>query len=495
MALILYRKKLHNHLILMAKHKLLGKILGLLIISLSASPIQAAFVSGVIKNASPGTVVELVVPHYYLDGRVSSFKGLLDGQSKFAIQADIPAPGLAFVVFNDDRLPIFLSNDDTLSLKTDAFQFPVIVSFSGKNGGNNRLLQEYLKQNQLDFNEFNNIRFKIGQTWIVVEEPMNGRMENLPPDLFRGAMDAQRSVSSTLIEAFVAETPDAFSPVFLEWLNAEITYGWAYHLLVYGQVYGPRYAIQPDFFDFLYDAPIIQDMLGSDWYRQFILAFMARQQTKTGQSDNFWSGQYYLAEKLLSGKSLAFFRSELIATAFSAEHFTEILPLYTNFLQKNPFKIFDDKVEGLYQKYARVSPGATAPSFEATNYLGEPIKLAQFKGTIVYLNFWASWCSACLRKMAFFDEFEAELKANGIEIINVSVDENSAHWVAALTEHGFKGHHLLASSGLDSNIAKAYDVEAIPQYFIIGKNGLFEIKSLSSQPNDIRQRLLEISEQ
>ena len=163
-----------------------------------------------------------------------------------------------------------------------------------------------------------------------------------------------------------------------------------------------------------------------------------------------------------------------------------VLPLYTHFLQKNAFPIFDDKVEGLYQKYARVSPGAIAPAFEAVDHTGKQILLAQFKGKIVYLNFWASWCGACLRKMEFFDEFQAELTSHGIEIVNISVDENPDSWAAALQTHPFKGYHLLASSAATKNIAVEYGVEAVPQYFIIDKKGLFEIKAASGQPNQIR---------
>ena len=147
-------------------------------------------------------------------------------------------------------------------------------------------------------------------------------------------MDAQKATSLAMLSDFATAEPDANSAAFLRWINAEITYYWAYHLLAYGQVYAARFNVQPAFFDFLYDAPIVSDQVSCTWYQQFILAFMARQQLKTGSTDNFWAGQYYLAEKMLSGKSLAFFRSELIANAFSFERFTEVLPLYTHFLQK-----------------------------------------------------------------------------------------------------------------------------------------------------------------
>ncbi len=473
--------------------KKIEKYFWLPLLFLACQEAGAALVTGIIKNSSPGTTVELSIPQFHLDGRLARFRTVLDGQMQFSIQAEILEPGLAFLGFNDDRLPIFLANDDTLSIKTDVFQFPVSVTFGGKSAANNRLLIEYLKQNQLDFNEFNNIRFKIGQTWVIVEEPTNSVMESLAPDLFKSAMDAQKETSFKLVEGFSNEYPGALSPAFLEWLNTEITYNWAYHLLVYGHVYAGRFDIQSDFFGFLYDAPIISEQIGSAWYRQFLVAFMARQQAKISTTERFWSGQYYLAEKMLSGKALAFFRAELIATAFSPERFNEILPLYSDYLQGNRFSIFDDKVEGLYQKYARVSPGTSAPSFDGVEHSGSPISLAQFRGKVVYLNFWASWCGACLRKMDFFDEFEPELKAKGVEIINISVDENAANWEKALATHTYKGHHLLASSGIGRNIASAYDVEAVPQYFIVGRNGLFEIKAQSSQPNDVRQQLLDIS--
>jgi thiol-disulfide isomerase/thioredoxin len=218
---------------------------------------------------------------------------------------------------------------------------------------------------------------------------------------------------------------------------------------------------------------------------------MARQQLKTGQLDNFWAGQYELSAKYLIGEPLAFFRSELIASALSVENFHETLPLYKDFLQKNPFPLYDEKIEGLYQKYSRVSAGAVAPAFSTVDNEGKSLELSQFQGKIVYLNFWASWCGACLRKMEFMNEFEYELKSNNIEIINVSIDENPNAWQSALQSQVFRGHHVLSTAN-NLNIAEMYGVEAIPQYFIIGKTGLFENKPAGNQPNDIRQQLLDI---
>lgn len=455
---------------------------------------RAAFISGQFRNVQPGDKIEIFIPQRYLNGQDLHFRTALDERSSFGFSVEILEPQLAFLIFNDDRLPIFLSQEDTLMVKADAFQFPLSVSLAGKAAANNRLLQEYLQQIPLDFNEFNNIRFKIGQFWTSVEMPINDRMESLYPEAFKGYLDSIRSSAILLYEKADQQSPGAISTDFAEWLNAEINYFWAYHLLVYGQVYAGRFDIQAAFFDFLYEAPIISAALGSEHYRQFIQAFIARQQNKPGkESEDFWTGAYHLAGKLLSGKSLAFFRSEVIATAFSAERYRVILPLYTDFLQTNEIPVYEGKVEGLYQKYANVLPGSKAPAFTTTDIHGNVATLDQWKGKVVYLNFWASWCGACLRKMEIFDNYAADLSQKGIEIVNVSIDDQAANWQNTVAEYHFRGSHLLSSGAKDQNIAVIYGVEAIPQYFIIGRNGTFVEKAISNQPGDIQRLLLQIA--
>jgi peroxiredoxin len=458
-----------------------------------SSPARAALINGLFKGALTGDRIEVVVPHYYLDGKIDRYKSELDGQQQFSLIVKVPEPQLVFLVYNDDRLPIFLEPDDTLFVRADAFKFPLVVHFGSWSGANNTLLKKYLQENQQDFDEFNDLRFKIGQWWASLEVPMNQQMENLSPADFRSSMDKRKTAALALLDEFNAQNPNALTPAFNEWLFNEITYYWAYHLLVYGQVYGNAHMVQPDFFGFLYDAPTISNMIGSAWYRQYLLALMARQQVKTGKTDNFWAGQYYLSGNLLSGKPLAFFRSEMINIAFSAELYREILPLFNDFMQHNTQVGYDEKVADLYQKFAKVSPGAPAPGFTASDAGGHTVTLNQFRGKVVYLNFWASWCGACIKKMEEFNAFAPDLHNQGIEIVNVSIDENQTSWQTALHARDFKGINLLASTGTERNVAVAYSVEAVPQYFIVNRDGKFAEKSHSNQPEDIRKRLAEIA--
>lgn len=460
--------------------------------ALLVSPLGAtAIVSGVFKNANPGERIEIFVPHDYLDGHNDSYRADLDAQGQFSLAVELPEAQLVFLLRGEDRLPVFLEPTDTLQVRTDAFQFPLVVTFGGPAAANNRLLAAYLRENPADFNEFNNLRFKIGLWWASIEAPANNLMESLPPQSYKEAMDKRRTAAEALFNEFANANPGALSPLFQEWLSTEIVYQWAYHLLFYGQVYKNRYLIGPEFFTFLYDAPLTSEVLGNSAYRQFLLTLMARQQARADNKTDFYAAQYRQAGELLSGKALAFFRSEIIRMAFSAERYSEILPYYTQFLQTNTYESYDLKITPLYEKSVRVSPGVAAPAFSGKDAGGLDVSLAQYRGKVVYLNFWASWCAACLKKMELFNDYTADLNRQGVEIINVSIDEDADNWRNALNERQFKGANLLASAGQGRNIARIYGVEAVPQYFIIGKNGAFVDKPLSSQPEDIKRRLLE----
>jgi peroxiredoxin len=454
---------------------------------------QGAIVSGTMKNGSAGQAVDVLVPHLYLDGKSDTYRGVLDGQQQFRIEAVVPEPQVVFLMFNGDRLAVYLEPVDTLVVKADMFQFPLSVGFGGRGGANNRFFRQYLQENPQDFNEFNNIRFKFGQWWAGIDGSVNNTMEELAPVEFKAWADNKKIAGFALLDEFRAQNPAALSSLFVKWLFADINYTWAYNMLFYGHVYAKRYDIQPEFFAFLNATPLVGDMIGNDTYRQFLMAYLAREQASSNRAGNFWVGQYQIAGDKLAGKALSFSRSEIIYTGFSGEQYRDMLPCYNHFLQTNPHPAFDAKVSEMYSKIKRVVPGAPAPVFTGKDINGESISLSRFRGNVVYLNFWASWCAACLKKMEFFDDYSPELKSRGIEIINVSIDENAGNWKTALEMRAFKGLHLLSSTGLNRDIGQEFGVEAIPQYFIIGKDGTFLEKPISGQPDDIRQRLLELA--
>lgn len=465
-------------------------------ILIGVAPAQGrTIVSGIMKNAASGDPIQLYVPHFYIDNESSRFKTTINSRQEFSIEADITDPQVAFLIFDDDQIAVFLEPDDTLLVKSDLFQFPLSVSFGGRAGANNRLLKEYSAMAVTDNNEFNNVRFKVGQWWFGIESDVNETMLVMDPPSFKIWADSLKKSTFDALDRYVTQQPNEITPAFREWMEAEGLYTWAWHLLMYGQVYKNRYSIEEPFFEFLYEAPVISTAVSNEAYRQFVQVLMARYQTKNGDTERFYAGQYDAAGQLLDGKSLAFFRSEIIRMAFSSDRFQEILPAYLDFMRHNRYPAFEPKLTAVYERTSRLAPGTVVPAFSGKDfYKGETFSQQTLKGKVIYLNFWASWCGACIKKMDYMSAFVPDLQKSGVEIVNISIDENKTAWEDALLGTRFAGYHLLSKNYPEQELALKFGVQAVPQYFIVAPNGIIAEKPYSNQPDEIMKKLLQMAE-
>jgi thiol-disulfide isomerase/thioredoxin len=468
----------------------------LLLLCGQVSLMADSYVFGVMKNAYVNDRIELKIPHYYIDGKSTSVIEFINSEGLFVLHAEIKEPQLVFLVHNEDRLPLFLEPNDTLNISSDMFQFPLTVTFSGKAGHNNRLLQQFYLQYPQDFNEFNNLRYKIGNWWTTVEAPMDDYMNRMEIADYMAYMKKRKDDAFLIMDEYAQTNPNKLSSAFQNFLAAEVLYDWAYHLLFYGNIYKVKHKIGPEFYEFLYDAPTSSEMVGSDAYRRFLTTFMSYRQSINGKPETNYSDQYLEAPDHMSYKALAFFRSEIIQLGLKAERYSEVLPYYNSFLQQNIFHDYDEKITDLYEKAVRISPGVLAPGFAVTERLGSTIQLNQYQGKVVYLNFWASWCASCIKKMNLLDDFDSEFQKDGIILLNVSLDENRESWTQSINENNFTGQHVLSKEPVSSggkSIASLYNIEAVPSYFFIGKDGAFAEKGWSNKLEDIRNRLIELS--
>lgn len=453
-----------------------------------------AVVAGVLKNAYLNDRLEIRAPHYYMDGKSSNVVALTDDAGRFKIEVEVPEPQLVFLIHNEDRLVLFVEPTDSVFVSSDVFQFPLAVSLSGRGAQNNRLLHQFLKENPQDFNEFNNLRYKIGYHWTSIETQMDGQMNSLPPAEFKAFLDKRKLEGFALLDDFVEKFGVEVSPACREFLSAEILYDWAFHLLVYANIYKNKHHVETEFFEFLYDAPTSSEQVGSEAYRRFLVTQMAWWQQQKGKTEQIYAEQFQFAGDFLTEKALAFFRSEIIMLAMKSSQFSEILPAYTTFLQTNPHHQFEPKITDLYEKNTRFLTGSPAPDISTVDIVGEPFSLSKLRGKVVYLNFWASWCASCIKKMNYLDEFATELENSGVAIVNISLDEDRERWVSSINEEGFRGAHLLSMPKPDlPSFAKKFNVEAVPQYFLLSKNGTFADRPSSSQPEEIRKRLVELA--
>ncbi|MDH7512324.1 MAG: TlpA disulfide reductase family protein [Clostridiales bacterium] len=114
-----------------------------------------------------------------------------------------------------------------------------------------------------------------------------------------------------------------------------------------------------------------------------------------------------------------------------------------------------------------------APDFELTDLSGKKIALADYKGKVLFLNFWATWCPPCREEIPDFIEAYKENKDKGLEILGVSLDTKSKDFVIAFVEK-YKINYpvVLESKSKTQRLIDDYEPgQFIPTTIIIDKQG------------------------
>ena len=120
----------------------------------------------------------------------------------------------------------------------------------------------------------------------------------------------------------------------------------------------------------------------------------------------------------------------------------------------------------------RIKTGAPAPNFTLRALDGRMVSLADYKGKVVFLNVWATWCPPCREEMPSMEKLYQELKGQGLEILAVSIDVSGAKAVAPFTKE--KGLTFPALLDPEGTIQDLYGTTGVPESFIIDKKGIIE---------------------
>lgn len=109
-----------------------------------------------------------------------------------------------------------------------------------------------------------------------------------------------------------------------------------------------------------------------------------------------------------------------------------------------------------------------APGFSLSDAKGASVRLSDYQGKVVLLDFWATWCGGCKVEIPWYVEFENKYKSSGLAVIGVSMDEDGWKAVKPFLEKTKLNYPVVIGN---EELAKRYGVDAMPMTLLIDRGG------------------------
>jgi cytochrome c biogenesis protein CcmG, thiol:disulfide interchange protein DsbE len=120
-----------------------------------------------------------------------------------------------------------------------------------------------------------------------------------------------------------------------------------------------------------------------------------------------------------------------------------------------------------------------APDFMRTDLSGRPLQLQQFRGRVVLLNFWATWCGPCITEIPVFSRWQRRYGDAGLQVIGVSMDDDETAVKRFVAKHNVSYPILMGNAKLGQSFGGVF---GLPQSFLIDAHGRIVLRSVG-EPN------------
>ena len=135
-------------------------------------------------------------------------------------------------------------------------------------------------------------------------------------------------------------------------------------------------------------------------------------------------------------------------------------------------------------------PGTQAPGFSAKTFEGKQISLADYRGKIVFVDFWASWCSPCRESLPLYDKLAADFGGDDFIVIAVNLDETAADAKKFMAEHPVK---YTVVQDPDGDIPKVFGVSGMPSSYLIDRDGTIRQRHVGFSKKDVDMLRAEVT--
>lgn len=158
------------------------------------------------------------------------------------------------------------------------------------------------------------------------------------------------------------------------------------------------------------------------------------------------------------------------AKAYNQEYRDQIAKVKKYLVTAEQQKVLDEHIRSI----RTLNPGEDAINIEGTTVDGKKVALSDFKGKVVLIDVWATWCAPCKAEIPALQKLEEEMKDTDIVFISYSVDEIKGFhdiWAKYVVDKKLGGIQLSGEAGFKSAICTNYGINSIPRFMVFDKQG------------------------
>lgn len=389
-------------------------------------------------------------------------KTSLDKENRFQISLELNKLKDAFLFIGDEMATIFIEPTDSLYIEVDAKEFDETIYYEGQGAPKmNYLAKKFLM--------LENLRTEIAQSYIA------------PSDKFIVLVDSAEKLQKEFWKEAKAE--NAFSENFLMREETQIRYYSANYKLGYPsihQYFSPSKehpALPESYYSFMDSLEINNDsLLISSTYRDFLHEFMQHIREQIWTNNPILKNDidpYNMHKAIYKGKTLDCALMNCILLLVENLSYKELASYYQDFIQICDNQEYINLVKDVVTQKNKLAAGNLAPDFTLKNTNNEKVYLSDFRGKVVFLEFWATWCKPCIHEIPYLEELADYFTNKDVVFIKVAIDIDVEGWKNFVKTRNLQGINLIAPEHTRSQVSKDYLLDGVPYYFIIDKEGKF----------------------
>ncbi len=411
-------------------------------------------ISGTVKNFKGKSVLAETTKETLKHETLVLDSTKLNAKGEFSLSFNIENPIEVKLTIGEEHTLLFVDQKQKIILTIDAKKFDESLKYKGSNQKWNQFVSDQMYKKNWNF----------PTSYFKAKESLFLDSLNL---FYKEKLANLKEIQSDRLREYLSETFQ------FEKISNKLKYASYYK---YFNKLDKKPELSASYYDFVNQIDVNKEPILAKSERanmvSDLLGFWTSSLYEKDTTIDYDSLQMTLIDSRLKGdlKDAALSREifNVLAYEFNIDKAIKLEERFAYDLRNQGFK---QEIQELKTKVKKYAKGAIAPSFSFPDMNGKMVSLSDFRGKIVYLDVWASWCGPCRREIPAAKELEKQMHGKDVVFLCVSVDGDEAAWKKIVKEKELTGVHIHSKGDFNSEMTKLYDIRSIPTYIIIDRKG------------------------